>query len=56
VGNGYPSTLGEIGFSAPTSDNYALLGTSTYKGKGTDSTDPGIDATALATATNGVKP
>ena len=54
--NFFASTLGSVGFVDPVSNNYALGAGSTYAGKGTDGTDPGINATALATATSGVKP
>jgi len=52
--NFFPLTLNDVGFEDLAGGNYRLASTSMFKGKGTDSKDPGCDIDALEIATAGV--
>ena len=54
-GNYFPAALTGVGFTNQGANDYRLLSSSTYKGKGTDSKDPGVDFTVLSTYTAGSK-
>jgi hypothetical protein len=45
--NAYPSSWDDIGFVNLAGGDYHLAPTSTYKGKGTDGTDPGVNPDLL---------
>ena len=47
TGNYFPSTVAEIGWTSPSTGNYKLTSTSTYKGTGINGADPGIGAGPL---------
>jgi hypothetical protein len=50
VGNFYPATVGDVGFTNFSGRNYRLSSNSIYQGGGTDGKDPGCDFDALAAA------
>ena len=53
VGNYFPLSLNDVGFTDLAGDNYRLASSSPYKTTGTDGKDPGADMDALAAATTG---
>jgi hypothetical protein len=53
TGNYYPTSMSGVGFVSLSSD-FHLSASSPYKGKATDSRDPGADVDAVLQATNGV--
>ncbi len=54
-GNFFPSSMNAVGFTDPPNGDYSLAPGSSYKGKGTDGKDIGVDWNALINATAGAR-
>ena len=54
--NFFPATTGAVGFTNANSGDFSLASNSPYKGKASDSADPGINYLAILSATQNVKP
>jgi hypothetical protein len=53
-GNYYPASIGDIGFVNLAGDDLQLSGSSPYKGKASDGSDPGVDIETLQSMLEGV--
>ena len=55
VGNFYPTNVGAVGFADAANEDFHLLASSPYKGKGTDGRDPGANIDTVNSLTTGVR-